>query len=209
MALANIAQVVIKGKVHGQDYRNVLHFGTDLDIQDGTYAAILTALAEAVMACITTVLLPGLSNSITISSVTAKRIHPILTDEVTSTSVGSAGAASGETVPSFASMLIDIRTGAGGRKWRGRMFLPPCLEAETTQSVLNATALALLAAFCACMATKFIGASATTSWRLGVLSRKELTTNGGNESLAFREAKSLTPVSALAVIRRRKVGKGS
>ena len=208
MPLAHIAQVVVKGKVNGQDYRNVLHFGSDVDGWDGDPNAILVALAAAVFHCFVTVLLPGLSQDISVESCTAKRIFPALTDEALDATNAGAGGIATHSLPSFCSSLIDIKTGSGGRRNRGRMFLPPPLEDEVAQSLLDADALNVLTQFCQCLVGKFVGAGATTAWRIGVLSRAAIT-GGSAVNVAFKEAKTLTPVALVAVQRRRKIGKGS
>lgn len=208
MPFANIAQAVLKGKVDGQDYRNVMHFGSDVTGWDADPNAILILLAQAVMQCAVSVLLPGLSNQISFEGVSAKRIFPAITDEVFDATDAGPGEVAGQALPSFCSMLIDVKTGGGGRRNRGRMFLPPPLETNAANSLLDSTGLALAAAFAACMAGKFLGAGGTTDWEIGVLSRKAVS-EGSAINVAFKSATSLTAKPLISVQRRRKIGVGS
>jgi hypothetical protein len=169
---------------------------------------MLLALAAAVMECIVTVLLPGLSNQITIEGVSAKGIFPQLSDEAFDATGAGAGAIAGGALPSFCAGLVDIKTGSGGRRNRGRMFLPPPLETQVAAGVLDAPGLALYAAFVACIAGKFLGAGGSTVWEIGVLSRKAVS-EGSAINVAFKSATSLTPKSLVSVQRRRKIGTGS
>lgn len=205
---SNIYQVVVKGKIQNQDYRNVLHFGGDIDANDQDWTPILIALATAVMQCYVTVLLPGLPASFALQGVSAKRIYPALTDEVEYTTGAGPGAGSGEALPSFVSCKVELKTGAGGRRNRGRIFLPGPTEGNSGESILTTAGVDLFTNFMLCIAGKFIGTSATQPYRLGVLSRAAIK-GGSNIQAAYKEVQSYSVSSLLAVMRRRKIGKGS
>lgn len=205
---ANIYVVVVKGKVDGQDYRNVLHFGGDTNANDGAWDPILLALAQAVMECYIQVLLPGLSNQVSISEVTAKRIYPALTDEVSYSTGNGPGAQAAQALPSFCAVKVELRTGSGGKRNRGRMFLPPPLESNVANSVFAAGGADLFTAFLVCIAGKFIGASATSEYRLGVLSRAAMKA-GSTAQAAFKPVTNYVVSNVIGVMRRRKLGTGS
>jgi len=88
------------------------------------------------------------------------------------------------------------------------MFLPPAGEAQIAQSTIDGPTLVLIAAFTACVATKFMGADPETPWHLGILSQKDLSGIGGNFDNSFRIATSLNPVADCAVMRSRRKGRG-
>lgn len=205
---SNIYQVVVVGKIQNQDYRNVMHFGGDVDANDQDWTPILLALATAVMQCYVTVLLPGLPTTFQLQGVRAKRIYPALTDEVEYTTGAGPGAGTGEALPSFVAAKVELKTGTGGRRNRGRMYLPGPTEGNSGESILTTAGVTLFTDFMICIATKFIGTSATQPYRLGVLSRAAIK-GGSNIQAAWKEVKSYSVSNLLAVMRRRKIGKGS
>lgn len=209
------AQVRIKGTLHGQDTVNVLNFATATAISDaGDVSPLLTALLTAVVECVVESLIPAVTQDWTFNAADARIIKnnagfTVGTDPIEQAPSG--GPTQGEGGPcsvSFAAALMNIRTGLGGRSGRGKLFLPPPGEANTTNSAMDGTAATAFAAFAACMLGKFIGGSATTEWRLGVLSRKLAGANLANFNTAFFEASSLPVVSTLAVLSKRKAGHG-
>jgi hypothetical protein len=209
MPFAHIAQVVITGKVDQQDYRNIMHFGTDLTGFDTQNDALLLALAAAVFECFITVLLPGLSSNISLTGAKAKRIFPVVSDEVIDATNAGVGGLNQPCLPSFNSMMIDVKTGGGGRRNRGRLFLPPPVEVNTTNSLLSSGGLDLVTDFAQCMVGKFLGLDRSTDWQIGVLSRAAIKNDDAAINVAFKAATSLTPVDEIACQRRRKLRKGS
>ena len=203
------AQARIIGSIHGQTTVNVMNFATNDSIEDeGALDTILLALAEAVRDCVIDTLLPAVSQDWTFVQADAKRIYPVTSDPIVATAPGGSVGELGVTSVSFAASLLNIRTGGGGRRGRGRVFLPPAGEAQIANSALDGPTLVLIAAFAACVAVKFMGADPETPWHLGVLSRKNLTGVGGNFDNSFRPATSLNPVANVAVMGSRKIGHG-
>ena len=210
MAVFNAgAQVRIVGRIHGQLTVNVLNFGTETPFVRDTVVPDLQALANAVLQCVVQVLLPAITSDWRVERVTAKHIYPETTDEVEvsapANSVGQLGPAS----HSFACTLLSIKTGGGGRSGRGRLFLPPPGEAQTQNSEIDGPTLVLIAQFVACMSGKFIGAGASTDWRMGVFSRKKFGGLFANFNNSFREATVLTPSPLAAIMGTRKVSRGA
>lgn len=204
------AQGRIIGEIHGQQTVNVMHFATNDQIADeGALDTILLQLASAMLDCVITVLLPGVTQDWKAIRCDAKRIYPAVSDPIVATADAGAVGELGVTSVSFAASLVNIRTGGGGKTGRGKMFLPPPGEAQVTQSAIDPGTLTLITAYLACVAGKFMGANPTTPWHLGVLSRKVLGGVGGNFDNAFRPATSLNPVADLAVIRSRRKGHGA
>lgn len=204
------AQARIHGTLHGQQTVNVLNFGTNSSILDGpALDALLLQLAAALLDCAITTLLPAVTQDWKVISTDAKRIYPVVSDPVVSTAPADQIGELGVTSVSFAASLLSIRTGGGGRKGRGRVFLPPPGEAQVANSAMDGPTLALIAAFAACLASKFTGVSPTTDWRLGVLSRKTAGPTLAAFDSGFRQATQLSPVANIACMRSRRIGHGA
>lgn len=204
------AQARINGSLHGQQTVNVLNFGTNATILDaGALDTLLLELAAALLDCAITTLLPAVTVDWTIINVDAKRIYPSTSDPILATAPALSVGEQSTTSVSFAATLLSLRTGAGGRRGRGRLFLPPTGEAEISQSQIDAGTLAAVAAFAACLAGKFMGVSPTTSWRLGVLSRVTAGANNAAFDSGFRQCTSLNPVVDVACMRSRRKGHGA
>ena len=204
------AQARIIGEIHGQETVNVLHFVTNDAIADeAELDTILLALATALLECVITTLLPAVTSDWKAVRCDAKRISPTPSDPMVATAdAGSVGALSATSV-SFASSLVNVRTGGGGRQGRGRIFLPPPGEGEVAQSSIDPGTLTLITAFLTCIAGKFMGSGKTTPWQLVVLSRKHLSGVGATYDNSVREVSSLNPVQDLAVMRSRRKGHGA
>lgn len=210
-ALNDLYQVRVKGRIDGQETNNVMVFRC---ISAGGDSDVLTHLILVLAQCFIDHLLPVLSSAFTLEQIIWKRVSPTLGPEIVSipTGFGAAGAA-GEQLPSFTSALVSIRTAAGGRRKRGRMFIPGAPLTAVNGSSWdpgNAFWIALVA-FAACLVTNFIPGDppAANSWQLGVYSRA----NGGATfpyGLAgFTPMKEALPQALVATTRSRKVGRGS
>lgn len=204
------AQARIIGMLHGQQTVNVMSFATNSQIQDqGQLDTILLQLAEAIRDCVAEFLLPAVTSDWTFLRAEAYRIWPARSDPIIATAPVPAVGELSATSVSFAASLVNIRTGLGGRRGRGRIFLPPPGEAEIASSDINGPTLVLLAAFTACVATKFMGANPETPWHLGVFSRTDFGGVLAQFDTAFRQAASLNIVQRMAIMSSRKVGHGS
>lgn len=205
------ARARIVGRIHGQQTINVMHFGTNDQIADESELdTILLQLAQAMLECVTTVLLPAVTADWTCIQCDAQRIFPVMSDPVIATNPQPfEGGNLSPSSTSFAATLVNIRTGGGGRRGRGRIFLPPAGETEIENSLIDGPTLTLIAAYLACVAAKFMGVNPSTPWHLGVLSQKRLSETGGTFDNAFRPATNLNPVAAVSLMSSRKVGSGS
>lgn len=204
------AQARIIGEIHGQQTVNVMHFATNSAISDGgALDVLLLQLAEAMLACVIDTLLPAVSVDWKVIKCDAKRISPVVSDPILATAPADSVGELGVSSVSFTSSLLNLRTGGGGRRGRGRVFLPPAGEAQIANSAIDAPTLALITEFALCVAGKFLGSGATTDWRLGILSQKTLSGVGGTFDNSFREVTSLNPVADVAVMRSRRKGHGA
>lgn len=211
MAFVNYIELRMKGRIHGQQTVNVWHFGNNQTVNDqNPLPIILTNLAVAMIACAVESLIPAVTQDWTLETVDAKLLNPTPSDPIEQTVNANNVGTRGPVNTSFESTLMRIRTGGGGRRGRGRKFLPPAGDADITNSVLSdATTLGQLDEFLQCLTQKFIGATATEPYRLGVLSDTHLRQNAGDFDGAFREATSLSIEPQVSVLRSRKVGRGS
>ena len=206
------ARVRIIGKIQGQDYVNVMHFATNTQINDPqALHQLLIALATAILACLVENLLQAVTSDFQLVGVEAATIFPQPSDPVF---VAAAAPGLGQGAPastSFEATQVNIRTGVGGRKGRGRNFWPPVGETNTNDSTVQTAAVEDFQAMIACILGKFTGVGATTDWRLGVLSRKDMGDPpvAANFNNAFREAISMDVNTNVAIMGSRKKGRGN
>lgn len=205
-----VAQVRIVGRLQGQQCINVWHVGSSQTFVDfDQWQAALLALAQAMLECAVDQLLPAVTSDYELVQCDAQMLYPTQTEPFVATAVSGSVGQLGATSVSFAASLVNIRTGQGGRRGRGKKFLPPPGESNIANSVIDEPTLVAIAAFLTCVATKFLGSTPTANWHLGVVSQKDRKAVGGTYANAFREVLSLNPVAALATMRSRKVGKGA
>lgn len=211
---ASGAQARIVGTIHGQDTVNVLHFATNTaELDTAPPSPLLTALVTAIIECVIESLLPAVTQDWRLRYVDARFVYfgggtGHGTDPVISTAPADSIGELGPTSVSFASSLVNIRTGVNGRRGRGKIFLPPAGEAQTTNSLLDDPTMTLITAFLTCMAGKFLGTSPSTDWRMGVLSRTIAGPTNANFNAGFAVAAQLSPVNRVAVLAKRKIGHG-
>lgn len=213
MALPNYthgAKVRILGKLHGQDCIQVLHFGTNAEVNDNPARdALILALLQSILACITEQLLDAVTSEWRLVGLEGMEIFPTHGDPIFLAAPANTVGTRGPTSSSVLATLIQIRTGLGGKTHRGRNFWPPAGEADSNVSVLAGDVMTALQEFVNCIAGKLIGDTATEPWRLGVYSKK----NGPNPNTqfpaGFTEATAMIPSEVIAVMGTRKVGRGS
>lgn len=198
-----IAELVVKGRLHGQETNNVMHFGfTGIE---PNYAA----LALAVINCIFTALRPALTEDWTLEMVTVRELWPVKRDPV---EVQPPQATAGTGLPggvSFSAYLIRKRTGLGGRTNRGRIFVAGTVENDVNQSRLTDVGLQRLQVYVQCLIDTFISLPGNVKeWEIGVLSRKELSAAGATHQLSFTECTNLIAVREVKSMRSRQVGHG-
>lgn len=200
-----IGQVTIEGVLHGQQTVNVLHFGSN-----GAEPNWNQLIAD-ILDCIMTALRPATSDQWSLVKMTHRRLFPTLGDPTDHFPVA---AVSGTGLPSeisFAANIIRINTGLGGRRHRGRMFLPGVIANDVQLSRLTDNGLAKLVAFAVCMAGKFIkapGAVDNPPFEIGVLSRTTAKEAGQTIETAFTPATALNAQRVVGCMRSRRIGHG-
>jgi hypothetical protein len=174
VAIGDIVQVTPRFTIEGQQTENVWYFqcvAADTDM----LADLLLVIAQ----CIILHLLPALGSNVTLDEVHGKIVGPAVGGEDTWTpSTGDvvAGAASGDSEPSFVAAVVSLRTTHPGRSGHGRSFIGGVPEASTTGSLLNVETglypaiLATLACIVAAFPKRELGTGAKYEW--GIYSRK-------------------------------------
>lgn len=208
---AAVAELRVVGRIHGSETNNVFHLATNLQVFDpnSNLSQLLLDLVTAMRQCVRDTLLPAVSQDWTFERCSAHVILPQVSDPVEVSGVPGDVGQRGPTSVAFASSLVSVRTGVGGRRGRGRKFFPPAGEADITDSRLNDAVLALLALYIACVAEKFMGANPTSNWTYVVLSKSDLNALGGNMNNATRPVVGLSPRADVASMVSRKVGRGA
>lgn len=203
-----VFEVVIKGSQEQQAYRNVIHFRPSGVVADPDLVAFLAALAAAMGQCFVSALLPHLANEFVYVGTDARQIFPVITDPQTDATGAGVGGVGTGTLPSFNSMLVQKRTNGGGRRGRGRMFLPAPTEGDQDGSSLSTDGVTHVTAFLTCVAGKFIGASPSEDANMVLLS-KAAVAGGGTIGNSVRDVTQLVPMTKVACLRRRKSGVGA
>lgn len=203
------AQARIIGELHGQTTVNVFHFGTNEVVNDqGALDELLLQLVQALADCVVETLLPAVTSDWRFVKCDGHIIYPAPSDPLEASGLPEHVGTRSATSHSVSSSLLRIKSGQGGRSGKGRVFLPPPGEAEIAASVIDGPTLVLLAAFAACMATKFMGPDKETFWTLGVLSKKISSQAGVGFDGGFFQATSLSPVADLSYLGSRRKGRG-
>jgi len=204
------ARLRIIGEIHGSQTVNVLHFGNDIqDVDLPTAISRLGELAQDVVECVVTHLLPVVTVDWKFIRCEAQMITPFETDPVVVNAALPNVGGGGEQGVTISSTLVQLRTGRDGRKGRGRMFLPPGGENHIALGDWDALWLAAVVAFLGCMSDKFKETGGTSSWKWGVLSRKDFESVGGTWSNSFRVIQTATAQPLAASMRTRKKGRGA
>lgn len=207
----SVWQVRVNWLLEGQQCKNVIHFQQNGSSGDDD---VETHLIQVLLNCIITTLLPGLSNSLTLQSVTWKQVGPTLGPEFeTLAPGGSVGANITTALPTFCAGLLSIHTQRGGRSGRGRMYVPGIVASADNQDFIDTAedAWAALAAFAACLLSEFLVGDppGTTDWSIGTYSRKIGGSSFPYGASGFAEATTIAPQQAIATQRSRKFGRGN
>lgn len=204
-------QVTIHGRLEGQECLNILYFNTP----NGSNS-VENNLIAPLLSCFVTHIVPVLGSLYSFERISAKRVTPDLGPELQGLPDGDdvvQGQAESDTLPSFASCRIRIRSARGGKSGLGRMSIGGVPEEACVGSAIQPGAAFWtgVVAFVACVVTAFIITDfpANNKFYLGVMSRKI----GGNKPPftlnGFSFATSLQPINTLGTMNSRKVGHGS
>ena len=110
--------------------------------------------------------------TLSLTAITVRRIDPL---EPTIQSYGGAfpvaGTDTGNGLPPNSSVIVSLRTENIGRSYRGRMYLPPSSEADTSGNLVEADAISIATTITA-MFTQYVGEPPLTRLEGVVWSRK-------------------------------------
>lgn len=203
MALGDIVQVTVNGEIDGQRTANVLHF-KDQVVATGDEST----LAQAVMDCVTSALLTGLTTDYKLTSVSAKRILPTVGNEVILVAPGGSAGSIAGSLPSFNAAVISLRSNRAGKSGRGRMYIAGIPNSGESASQVSSTLQAVLAAFITCLVGKFVGLLPSEGFNWGIFSRKNYALTPGTESTWWSEVTQAVVNSDIGTMRSRKLKVG-
>lgn len=211
-AVGEIHEVVLKMRQESQQVLNVLHFRCDNSVDD-----METRLLVALLTCLSTILRPVSASTWQIVGAQGKRVYPdvgpiyevgpVDPDEVQ-------GEATGDALPSFCSIVVNIHSIRGGRSGRGRMFIPGIPEGATQGSAVPTTNpyWAAIIQYLACVAGHFIHGDdlpGANQIAIGVLSRKLGNNKPPYTAVQFARATRLIPNNLIKTTNSRKIGHGN
>jgi hypothetical protein len=211
-AAGEIWQEKIHGRMDEQECLNVLHFQTVMGANN-----VENQLLAALLNCVVTALLPGMSVNYKFESITAMRVSPTVGPELSRVPDPSGlvqGSATGDSLPSFNSCVLSIRANAGGRAGRGRIFLAGIPEGSSSGSFLSPESPYFQAAvaFALCMLNAFKhfeDIPSNNEFWFGVMSRKIGGAKPPFLAAGFSKVMSIEAKRLIATTRSRKVGHGS
>lgn len=130
------AQCNIRGTYIGEQVENTLYVRSNT----AWSAVTLQILADQLLAWYDTSVLPLLSASYTLREVYAVDLASVTGPTATSTPIGvRVGGTSGDGMPGSVALCVSFRTGARGRSFRGRNYVPGVVEANVSNNVISAT----------------------------------------------------------------------
>lgn len=203
MAFTHVGEVSVVGEMHGQQTYNVYHFGSSGAVPN------LAGIVAAILDCFRTHLLPVLSSEWKLLEVRSRVIYPAPTDEVVTQALPTDVGALTQAFPSFVAVVMSLRTGTGGRSFRGRKYLAGIPETRGENSKITAPQLAAIIAFAACMLDKLgkgsVNKTVNADWV--VLSRK-VAGPGKDYAAGSNSISSVLVREDLGTMRSRKLGRG-
>lgn len=214
-AAGEIHEVVLKQRQENQQVLNVLHFQCDTAVDD-----METRLLLALITCLTTILRPGAASTWQVVGIQGKRVYP---DVGPIYEIGPPdpeevqGEATGDALPTFCSIVVNIHSLRGGRSGRGRMFIAGIPEAASQGSHIETTNpyWTIIINYLACVAASFIHSATdldTNQISLGVLSRT-VPTGATNKppyiNGQWARATKLVPNNLIKTTNSRKIGHGN
>lgn len=197
--------------LHGQLCNNTMWFTLAGELGDIDWNAKLQELAQAVVECAVTHLLPGLSSQATFDNVTATLMSvPDKIQHIEPFPANSAGAL-GESLPVQSAATVTFYTPYSGKQRRGGNRVAGVPEANHAQSILSGTPIAAIAAFFACLLTKFKWDTGTEDFDWIVYSRKAGFTSPSTYNFGLDAIAPVTTVVTRTVVgsqNTRKLGRG-
>jgi len=207
MPFNDIYRLRVYQACHGAQVVNVMHFVQDDPIP--TRGAL--ELAQDYLTNMSTSMRGRASQNVSFQYVEVQSIVPFVGGPaIVNFPGGTTGSVSGSAVSATLAEVITIYSQRGGRRGRGRLFLPPpetsgasasgglWLPAQTTKTT----------AFAVALAARYIDATKPIGWALGVWSKASGPQFPPWTTSQFARATGLTVRTTIRTQRRRQVGVG-
>lgn len=166
------AHVSINYTLHGQQCVNTLWFLHPGELGTPDWNALLIALCQAIVECVITHLIPGLSSQVTFNNVTATLVGTNTPQQHVEPFPANTVGTLGESLPVQSACTVTFYTPFIGKSWRGGNRIAGVPEANHALSILSGPPVAAITAFFACLLTKFKWDTRTEEWAWVVFSRK-------------------------------------
>lgn len=207
MATGDVYRLAIRSTYTGtDDIVNVFHFRQTAD--DGAQPNKALACINAFGVTALTDYLNCIPNSISLSLYSCRGVLGSIEEAELSVTVnGTSGA--GDVLPLQSAPIISWRTGASGRRRRGRTYMPPILEGQQTGGLMALGIITALEDFAAVVLTIATSDPTPDEFELVVFSPENLS------AVPPRAGDLITPITAYIVRdvvgsqRRRRQGTGS
>lgn len=205
------AEARMRGKIHGQDCINVIHFGTTAAAAtQEDLIELLNELGTKIIQCAILQLLGATTSDYTLLGCDVQQLHPVLSDPIEVGAAANSVGLRGTVNASFECWTMRKKTGFGGKTKRGRNFYPPPGDADIVNSLVTGDPVNdFIQGFLTCLVNEFIGANRNSNWQMVILSAKTLKDNPGNFNLATTDVNFLSFEPAITHMASRKVGHGA
>ncbi len=206
-----VYMVRVFGSIENQEYVNVLHFQCVVNNAD-----IIEQLLVVMWLCFVQQLIPRSGANFELRRITAMRVAPTVGPEIEYAGVSGqllVGQAAGDSLPSFCSAVIGIRSERAGKRGIGRFALAGVPELATVGSFISIESdyWDAINDFIACVADKFLGRGSVNfehKFALGVLSRKSGALKPPYAVNQFSTSTFLRPSRKIGTIKSRQIGRG-
>lgn len=199
---AAIVRAIVKMTLHGQLCENVLHLRTrNAGIPDFEIAATVRDKYWRLLN-------DEVSEEVTCDSISVQEIFPVATDPFELV-VAEVGAQVGNAVPTSVAAVVACKTGFGGRRNRGRKYIPGLLMTNCENSRIDDARFGSLQAVMENINAWFQPAQALSNLYWGILHRS---LNGAPVPLAANSLVNITSVAlrrTLGTMRSRIPGHGN
>jgi len=129
------------------------------------------------------------------------RFLPLSPEQHLFLGTGEKGTQTGDPIPNQVAPIVSWRTSLIGRSYRGRTYLPPCSESQSSGPNLTGAQLVLMSTFATAAISFTDTANGNGAWRLAIWSEKMQDVSANVESF-------IVP-SAPGTQRKRRAGEGS
>jgi len=203
MSVNDIYEVAVFQSLGGIQVVNVHHLR---DVSgSGTAAALAADWAAQVIPGWKT----GVSNNLSFQQVTARKINPN-TGEFAATTLTGTGTNAQQSLPVVCAGVITWRTGAAGRRRRGRTFVCGLQDLAGQVAVLTSANQTVLGSMAGIIFARYVTNSGTSGYKLVVYSRKNAALAGQpSPPPAFLDVTSYTAQPDIATMGSRRAGRGN